>query len=385
MSKNVLIIFKDGFPSGMASTSRVHNYCEILKSLGYKVTVLSPKVNGPADTLPYVDELVELKTGKQHKISQILYQGFLQRQALTQFLDSQSNHFTHVLFYGFKGYIQAHIIRKYRERIKFYTELNELPYSFKASSMDYIPFYNLLRRFFLVKTAYPLYNGIIVISESLKEFAQKHVSKQCSILKVPILVNPVEDSSVPVNSKVPYLFHAGFLNEQKDGIIDVFKAFTLAAKEIPDLEFWLTTRQAEKKTLKEIDNIIKKEGLTERVKFLGFLSKDEVWEKLKGAACVVVCKPDNIQNHHNFPTKIGEYLAAGVPLIYAGIGEARNYLSNGKNALITQDTPHAMAKAIVNLIKNPVLQKQLGAGGKKLAEESFFVECHKELFKSLFK
>ena len=47
---------------------------------------------------------------------------------------------------------------------------------------------------------------------------------------------------------------------------------------------------------------------------------------------LVLARPDNIQAKGGFPTKLGEYLATGNPVVVTKVGEIPNYLIDGVNA-----------------------------------------------------
>lgn len=64
--------------------------------------------------------------------------------------------------------------------------------------------------------------------------------------------------------------------------------------------------------------------------FTGYLSHEDLKDYLSKASMVIINKYRNQQNEHCFSTKLGEYLAAAKPVIITNVGEAMNWLENGR-------------------------------------------------------
>ena len=70
--------------------------------------------------------------------------------------------------------------------------------------------------------------------------------------------------------------------------------------------------------------------------------------------------------------KIGEALAAGLPVVTTGIGAEGMSLEHGTTALIADSAP-AFAEAVVQLCSNPVLHQRLSEGGRAHALDKWGV------------
>ena len=358
----ILIVFKDSFPLGMASTSRVHEYCRSLHSIGMYVSVYAQDINDEVD-LDYVDQIGELTSGNEKIV-------------LDQVSDViVKNEINIVIFYGLSSRNQARLMRRFK-KVKFIRELNEMPFSFKASRKDYIPFRNFFRRLFWELSCLKSYDGIICISRSLQEYVRERTKSSVVSMVIPALSTRTDcylesESSKEIKCYAPYVFHAGYINEQKDGISYVLEAFRIVAQSNNEIKFFFTVKKAEKKTIDLVNSYLASSELKKRIQFLGFLSRDEVDQYMANSSLAVLCKPDNLQNRYNFPTKMAEYASMGVPIVYAGKGEALNYFENNRTFLNCRVDSKEISKSILLILSDHSLRNRLSTSGKALAKESF--------------
>ena len=106
--------------------------------------------------------------------------------------------------------------------------------------------------------------------------------------------------------------------------------------------------------------------------FTGYISDEELKENLSKASLVIINKYPNQQNTYCFSTKLGEYLAAGKPVIITNVGEAMNWLKDGESAYIVEpNDTDSLAKAIVDAFNNSEKRKMIGINGQKICKECF--------------
>ncbi len=104
------------------------------------------------------------------------------------------------------------------------------------------------------------------------------------------------------------------------------------------------------------------------------------------AGLLVLPRPDSKQAQGGFPTKLGEYLATGKPVCVTRVGEIPEYLEDGKSVFMAKpgDTD-SFAYAMERALSNPVLAKEVGKNGRKVAEKYFNMEKQAEkLYNFLF-
>ncbi len=99
--------------------------------------------------------------------------------------------------------------------------------------------------------------------------------------------------------------HAGTLNKEVgiDKILEVFSKI-----KDRDLELWLIGKGDMEETIK------KETEKDKRIKFIGFIPKNEVFEYLKKARLLVNLRnPKDIYTKYSFPSKTFEYMVSGTP------------------------------------------------------------------------
>lgn len=220
-----------------------------------------------------------------------------------------------------------------------------------------------------------LLDGVISISEALKNYALCFSSPRCHHIKVPILVE-FEHFVVTERKNegdCPFIFHAGTLSSQKDGIVGMLEAFGLARQRLGiSVKYVITGSLDETPDAVQIKSIMDKYDLSDSVEFIGYLNHDQVKSYLEKASLVVSNRPDSRQNYYGFSTKLGEYLASGVPVVTTDWGEAVNWLRDGESAYITEPgNTDELAEAMIRAFSNPEEAVRIGKNGQEVCRNSF--------------
>ena len=379
----VFFIMNDSFPNGMASVSRVKCYAKALMTAGAECEVIATR------------RLEQNRTNPKNAVPKGVYEGIPFRYiGGTTF--RRKNHFLRVMndyidkvhtlvyllchlhkgdvVYGYASdqisFINNVIRVAHIKGAKFFKELCELPFGTGEETPKRIE-----QRHDMEKTQFPICDGIIPISDALEAYSRQFTNDTCKYLKVPILVDfdryNLEDKSA--ESEIPYIFHSGTLYEQKDGFLGMIEAFGKACQKIDRPVRFISTGKKEKSPhVAEIDALIKKYNLQDKVIFTGYLSDDELKDHLQKASMVIINKAPNQQNTYCFSTKLGEYMAAGKAIIITRVGEAMNWLTDGKDALIIPPLENdTLADAIVRLFSDDELRKALGENARETCRKSF--------------
>lgn len=256
------------------------------------------------------------------------------------------------------------------KKAKFVRELCEIPYGTSKETKTTIK-----KRNYTLKKQFPLCDGIIAISDTLMFLAKKHISNNCHIIKIPILVDfekyYIEDKSS--EASIPYIFHSGTLYEQKDGVLGMFEAFGKASNILSEtIHFKSTGKPKESPQHHEILKIINQYQISDKLTFVGYLFSEQIRDYLSKASLVILNKHPNQQNTYGFSTKLGEYLAAGKPVIITRVGEAMNWLKDGESAYIIEpNDTDLLTKTIVDAFSDPEKRKAIGKNGQKVCKDNF--------------
>jgi len=107
---------------------------------------------------------------------------------------------------------------------------------------------------------------------------------------------------------------------------------------------------------------------------IGNLSPESYISMLRQADLAVLPRPSCRINSANFPTRIPQYLAAGVPTIVGSCGDIKKYLKHGETAVFFDNTsPAHLASLILDILANPNLRRQLARNGLLEVQRSFSI------------
>ncbi|NPD90888.1 glycosyltransferase [Xylanibacter muris] len=221
----------------------------------------------------------------------------------------------------------------------------------------------------------PRYDGFIAISRELDKFVCKYKSKRAESIIVPILVDDNVDGIDFKNIKspynVPYIIHTGTMYEQKDSISKIIKAFSRYKKETgSDCKLVFTGPHANERC--SYIPLMEELGVRDSIDLLGLVSTEQVAILQHFAAMTIIYKSDNLQTRNCFPTKLGEMLICGVPVITTTIGDSNLYLENKKSAFIMEpDDEDALVFYMNEILTKSDAANSIGMEGKQVAEKYF--------------
>jgi glycosyltransferase involved in cell wall biosynthesis len=295
-----------------------------------------------------------------------------------------------VLIFGFGWVSKLAIILTSKLRSKpVAIELNEKPYSLSGSRRDiFLKYFNPLHEFCLKKIVYPLSDGFIVISDALLDYISKYKKNNAIVCKVPILVDfeYYQKRVEKLDCFVPFMLHTATINDHKDGMINVFRAFAKIVSEMGmDLHFYLTSKIGLPKTKNLVKGIVSDYKLENYVHFLGDLDEESLLAYQQHCSVVVINKVYSEQNKYNFATKLGEYLALGKPVITSQFGEVTNYLQNSISCIFADPYDvNDIAVSIMKILTDPAFSEKIGEKGKEIAKSEFDFRAQSKLINQFF-
>ena len=167
-----------------------------------------------------------------------------------------------------------------------------------------------------------------------------------------------------------YALYFGRLSKEK-GINNLIKAFVRCNEG----NLYIAGEGLEKES---IEQFIKDNKLTKRVKLLGFLNKDEMTEVTRKARFVVV---PSIW-YENCPYSVMETLAIGKPVIGANIGGIPELVINNVNGFTYKyDDVNELSDKMSILFKEDILVKQFSEKAKELSKQYDKDMYYKKIFK----
>lgn len=387
----VSIITHTPFPEGLAPTNRVFYHAKGLKDNGIEVKVH-----------------VALPTEKSNNVKNpsaigfckgIEYEYSLGRTTRSDyFFQRRIDDFVAPLKAGIKvlkekpdavlviSYSSIHVLFMLKVIFKlsgttFIVEETEMPMLGRKNYGLYKYLFNFIKMF-----QFKHLDGFLVISHELIKRYSKLVSKDCPIVLIPVLVDvkDIYDQSVV---RTRNLVYTGPLVQKKDGILTIIKSFANIASDYPQTNLICTGNLDLSIDKEKVIEEIEKSGFKNRIVLKGFVTRKEMIELLNSAAGLVLAKPSSDQADTCFPTKLGEYLATGNPIVVTRTGEIPLYLTDGVDAYIAEpDSVESFTEKLKDLLSNPEKAKEIGFNGKKVAEEKFnYAEISKKVIELIKK
>jgi glycosyltransferase involved in cell wall biosynthesis len=226
----------------------------------------------------------------------------------------------------------------------------------------------------LTYTLYRLYDGAIVISAHLERYMRARMRRGAGLLRIPILMDARQfaRSTGPGPIEGEYVAFCGTLNEAKDGVLTLAKAFAAIRAEFPGLRLVLIGDSPKVSQIPRVRAFVEELGIADRVVFVGIVGRGELPGYLDRAAVLALARPSSLQASAGFPTKLGEYLATGRPVVVTRTGEIDTYLQDGVNVyLAPPDDASAFAGRLRHVLRHPEEAAQVGQRGREAACEFF--------------
>ena len=347
-NKRVIVISQYSFPNGMAATNRILAYTKGLVDNGIGVDIVIPFMTD------YVKDL-----DNNCLPNEGIYKG------ISYYYSVRRYKFKNILFRAFFSQTKLNFL------VGFYTSFQLLKKLFKknkylaiiisSDTISILKWYSFLAHFFGVKSVFifdeypipirhklkkkiPLYkeylyrsvlksiDAYISISENLKKYFCNFVERPTFVL--PIIVDVDKFSLLPDN-KNKHLSYVGNMELTKDNVDIIIEAFSLIHAEYPGytLNFYGSPNVENEKYLK---NLVEKLNLQDKVFFHGKIDSLLVPKVLVNSHILVSSQPNTLRAAGGFPTKLGEYLATGVPALFTNVGENASYVEDGKHVFFAK-------------------------------------------------
>jgi glycosyltransferase involved in cell wall biosynthesis len=117
----------------------------------------------------------------------------------------------------------------------------------------------------------------------------------------------------------------------------------------------------------------------------GALSRERLLESYRESVALLLPMKNEPRSLARCPTKLGEYLASGRPVVATGMGELDALLSDGENAFLAEPgSVRSFADAVLAVLRDPEHAEAVGRGGRALAEQMLDYRRHTEALREFF-
>lgn len=219
---------------------------------------------------------------------------------------------------------------------------------------------------------------LFVISQPLRQFFIDHGIQEDKVSIVNMTVDPTRFNGLVKDANVEkYIAYCGTASNNKDGVDELLKAFSLTYRAHPDVKLYIIGATPDKEDRAGNMKLIESLGIKDAVVFTGVVDASLMPQLLKNASVLALDRPDSLQAQNGFPTKLGEYLLTGNPVVVTKVGDIPLFLSDGESALLCEERNAEEFSSKLNwALDYPVEASIIGEAGKRLALESF--DCIRE-------
>jgi glycosyltransferase involved in cell wall biosynthesis len=218
---------------------------------------------------------------------------------------------------------------------------------------------------------------VIVISDSVTTVLPRAGPKTWRI------DNPIADSFFEVvrDADPGRIFCCSKIRPLKN-ILGMIAAFARVARRAPHCTLRIAGT-AEPEYLSACVRQAEKEGVRSKVHFLGSLSVAGVQRELSKADCFAM-----VSFQESAPLSVAEAMAAGVPVVAAGVGGLPEMVAHGATGFIVDSrNPREIGDAIERILSDPTLAREMGRRARELARGRYMasvvagktVEAYREI------
>lgn len=249
---------------------------------------------------------------------------------------------------------------------KIYKEDSEHPHVYARNK-------SLIPRLVFMHLHYRLFDGLFLMTKSLVNYFSNIKKITKPILHVPMTVEVDRFTRIPEekgNSKE--IVYTGMLDDKKDGTDILIKAFSRISPAHPEYSLSLYGEASSPADTKRYVEMAEELKVRDKVRFHGRVSRDLITQRIVNAAILVLPRPDSIQAQNGFPTKLGEYLATGIPVIATAVGEIPDYLRDNESVFmaIPGDTDSLVEK-FSSIIADYQKALKVAEQGRRVAHQNF--------------
>lgn len=217
---------------------------------------------------------------------------------------------------------------------------------------------------------------IFVISRSLCNYYCQCGLPKSKIQVINMFVDTNRFDNLTKTTTQKYIAYCGNVSYQKDGVDILIQAFARFKDKHPDYKLEIYGRSV-RNSISDLSKLATELGIEDSVIFTGMLPSTQIPSKLYNASILALSRPNNLQNQNGFPTKLGEYLMTGNPVVVTNVGEISHFIVDEHNGYLAMpDDIDSFAQKLDKAVKDLDSKKNVGVEGRKLAlsEFSYFTQ-----------
>lgn len=356
------------FPIGNVTTLRYTSYMEALANQGkfvkvyiYTPTRMAAKIRSKAGVYKNIEYeyTSEITLKKRNLITQTiaLVKGLLRSAVLIRKdrIDTLIINEDHLLivhaFYKLLSVIYD---------INIFWEKTEYPKQSIRASKYQLTVYTRIAKW---------YQGMIVITKELQSYFSR-IRRDGKILLLPMTIDPNRYSSASQNLEYDDYIAIVFGVHNRDGLKESIASYVAYKQKGGRYDLRLIGDFGNMPNKIELENVIMSSEYKNNIHIMGLVPNNDVPAYLQNASCLLTTP--NYYISGGFPTKLGEYMLSGVPIVATIAGELLDYITPNEEVLFSK--PGDIDDISNNLLfveQNRDISLQMALNAKKKALHVF--------------
>lgn len=180
------------------------------------------------------------------------------------------------------------------------------------------------------------------------------------------------DLKNPINDKKEFdvIYQGGITLER--GAFELVKAIEIAKQTRNDIKMIFVGPFGDEAAKEKVFNYIKEKDLGGNIKFIGKIPHNDVEDYIRKSKIGVVTLLPLPKYFKNIPIKQFEYMSCGIPVVGSDLPPIKKFLTSYNSGIIVDPTsPEQISDAIIKLINDPELCKELGSNGIRAVAEEY--------------
>ena len=226
-----------------------------------------------------------------------------------------------------------------------------------------------------------MFDGMIIMTKQLMQFYGQYSKNPHFCFFMPMTIDPSRFKGLTrKNVAHPYIAVV-FGIHNRDGLSDTIKSFEYYCKKGGSYELRLIGDFESMPNYDELNTMIQHSTFKNRIIILGRQPNNVIPAILVNASILMTTPKYYISG--GFPTKLGEYMLSGVPVVATKTGELLDYIEPEKDMLMCEPGDiEAISDALLRIENDDCLAKHLSHNALIKAKAAFCADSYINDFKS---
>ncbi|MBR1378996.1 MAG: glycosyltransferase family 4 protein [Bacteroidaceae bacterium] len=282
-----------------------------------------------------------------------------------------------VILYGDNLMVVNVLFRLFSKRAK-------VPLIGDRSELPSVKIRNSKLRSFVYSLKQRTCDGMIIMTRSLLNY-YKQFYKNESLFFLPMTVDPNRFNGLNRQEQVDTEYIAVvFGTHNRDGLLESIVSYKRYCEKGGRYSLLLIGDYCSMPNRAALEEEIERFYDKDRIRILGRQPNDKVPQYLINAS--ILLTTPNMYISGGFPTKLGEYMLSGVPIVATEAGELLDYVTPGEDLLMCKPGDfEAISDSLLKLENDKVLSGYLSVNAKKKARSLFCADSYVNDMESFFK